>query len=125
MRLRPQQVAGQEEPVIDDLLQRGALVSARLPQQTPASRRRLLTVAGGIARYGHRRTCHGAHTLRRGAGRCGALFGLRPLRALLPDRRAAFHPELMIALRFHFSSGGMHQLRRLRRRLPRRRCTPE
>ena len=47
-RLRPQQVAGQEEPVIDDLLQRGALVSARLPQQTPASRRRLLTVLAAL-----------------------------------------------------------------------------
>jgi ferredoxin len=47
-RLRPQQAAGQEEPVIDDLLQRGAPVSARLPQQTPASRRRLLTVLAAL-----------------------------------------------------------------------------
>jgi ferredoxin len=47
-RLRPQQPAGQEEPVLDDLLQRGASVSARLPQQTPASRRRLLAVLAAL-----------------------------------------------------------------------------
>lgn len=42
MRLRPQPNHADDEPLIDDLVQRGAPLSARLPQQTPASRRRLL-----------------------------------------------------------------------------------
>jgi ferredoxin len=42
MRLRPQSNHADDEPPIDDLVQRGAPLSARLPQQTPASRRRLL-----------------------------------------------------------------------------------
>jgi Fe-S-cluster-containing hydrogenase component 2 len=43
MRLRPQSNHTDDEPPLDDLVQRGAPLSARLPQQTPASRRRLLT----------------------------------------------------------------------------------
>lgn len=41
-RLRPAQ-SQSEEPALNELFQRGAPLSARLPQQTPASRRRLLT----------------------------------------------------------------------------------
>ncbi|MFN3981283.1 MAG: 4Fe-4S dicluster domain-containing protein [Caldilinea sp.] len=46
-RLRPGQ-SKQEEPVLDDLLNRGAPLSARLPQQTPASRRRLLAALAAL-----------------------------------------------------------------------------
>lgn len=42
MRLRPQSNRTDDEPTIDDLVQRGAPLSARLPQQTPVSRQRLL-----------------------------------------------------------------------------------
>ena len=41
-RLRPTRPDREEVGVIDDLLQRGAPLSARLPQQTPHSRQRLL-----------------------------------------------------------------------------------
>lgn len=41
-RLRPQSNPADDEPPLDDLVQRGAPLSARLPQQTPASRQRLL-----------------------------------------------------------------------------------
>jgi len=41
-RLRPPLTGEDAPPVLDDLVQRGAPLSARLPQQTPASRRRLL-----------------------------------------------------------------------------------
>lgn len=47
-RRRPAQVDKDDEPLIDDLLQRGAPLSARLPQQTPSSRRRLLAALTGL-----------------------------------------------------------------------------
>lgn len=47
-RLRPAAPDEPAEPVLDDLLQRGAPLSARLPQQTPASRRRLLAVLNAL-----------------------------------------------------------------------------
>ena len=46
-RLRPGQ-SEKEEPGLDDLLQRGAPLSARLPQQTPPSRQRLLAALGAL-----------------------------------------------------------------------------
>jgi ferredoxin len=48
MRLRPAQAGEDEAPVIDNLLQRGAPLSARLPQQAPISRQRLLAALYGL-----------------------------------------------------------------------------
>lgn len=52
-RLRPVRTDRDEAPVIADLLQRGAPLSERLPQQTPPSRRRVLTAISALPANGN------------------------------------------------------------------------
>lgn len=52
-RLRPAQADKGDEPLLDDLIERGAPLSERLPQQTPPSRRRVLTAINALPANGN------------------------------------------------------------------------
>lgn len=74
-RLRPAHAEDAAPPALDDLVQRGAPLSARMPQQTPASRRRLLAALASWRTAAHgelpaARTSFGAVEI--DAARCSA-----------------------------------------------------